>query len=161
MAFSVLKENITVKNIILFIIFTAALVFMSKITNVLMLFFASYVIACSFNPVVDKFEKKMPRSLAVALLLFLVVVLLFVFFIPVVVLSVQQVQVMAQTFPAHIANLKTSLLSMNILGYSLSSLFDMSSMFENVSELASNFVNHSITATIGVAGALVNFFAFI
>ena len=160
MSFSVLKENITVKNIILFIVFAAALVLMSKISNILMLFFASYVIACSFNPVIDKLEKKMPRSLAVALLLVAIVLVLFVFFIPVIVLSVQQIQLMAQTLPVHIANFKTSLLSMTILGYNLFSLVDMSSVFENVSELASNFVNHSITATIGVVAALVNFFAF-
>lgn len=160
MALSVLKENITVKNIILFIILCAILVLMSKITNVLMLFFASYVIACSFNPVVDKLEKKLPRPLAVALLLFSIVLLLFLFFIPVIVLSVQQIQGIATNLPAHITNLKTTLLSLNIMGYKLSSLIDMSSVLENASELASNFVNHSITATIGVAGALVNFFAF-
>lgn len=160
MSLSVLKENITVKNIILFIVFAAGLILMSKITNVLMLFFASYVIACSFNPVVDKLEKKMPRALAVALLLAGILLLLFLFFIPVIVLSVQQIQVLVQSLPVHIANLKSTLLSMNILGYNLSSLVDMSSILENASELASNFLNHSITATIGVAVALVNFFAF-
>ncbi len=160
MALSVLKENITVKNIILFILLGAVLLFMSKITNVLMLFFASYVIACSFNPVVDKLEKKMPRSLAVCLLLLSITVLLFVFFVPVIVLSVQQIQLFAEHLPVHVANLKSTLTSLNFLGYNLSSLLDMSSVFENASELASNFVNHSITATISIAGALVNFFAF-
>ena len=94
MSLSLLKEHISVKNIFVFVLILGALVLMSKITNVLMLFFASYVVACSFNPIVAKMEKKMPRSIAVGLLLLGIVLALFVFFIPVIVLSVQQIQIL-------------------------------------------------------------------
>ena len=46
------------------------------------------------------------------------------------------------------------------MGYKIASLIDTSSIFESMSAFASDFVNHSITATISLAGAFINFFAF-
>ena len=63
------KKYITVKNIIFFIIAILFLVFITKIKDIAILFFASYVVACSLNPIVDKLEKKMKRPLASALVL--------------------------------------------------------------------------------------------
>ena len=160
MGLSVLKENISVKNIIVFVLILGALLLTTKISNILMLFFASYVIACSFNPLVNKLEKKMKRPLAVLLLLTGIVLALFVFFIPVAVLSVQQVKILFANLPGHISTVKSFLLNFDFMGYNLASLLDSSSVFENISNFASDFVNHSITATIGLASALVNFFAF-
>lgn len=160
MGLSVLKEHISVKNIIVFALILVTLLFTTKISSILMLFFASYVVACSFNPLVNKLEKKMKRSLAVVLILLAIVLVLFVFFIPVIILSVQQVKILIANLPDVVSAIKTYLLNFNIMGYNLSALIDSSSLFENASEFASNFVNHSITATIGLASALVNFFAF-
>ena len=159
MSFSVLKEYISVKNIIVFAIILVALWVLAQVTNVIMLFFASYVIACSFNPIVNKLEKKMKRSLAVALLLFLLVVVLFILFIPVI-LSYEQVKILFQHLPEHFLRFKDYLLSMNIFGYKITSLVDASSLFQHATEFVSDFVNRSITVTIGVASGLVNFFAF-
>lgn len=159
MSFNVLKEYISVKNIIVFALIIVALWFLSQVSNVIMLFFASYVIACSFNPMVNKLEKKMKRSFAVALLLFALVLVLFILFIPVI-MSYEQVKVLFQHLPEHFLNLKNYLLNMSILGYKLTSLIDASSLFQHASEFVSDFVNRSITITIGVASALVNFFAF-
>ncbi len=159
MSFNGLKEYITVKNIIVFALILVALWFLSQVSNVIMLFFASYVIACSFNPIVNKLEKKMKRSLAVALVLLALVFVIFILFIPVI-LSYEQVKLLFQQLPEHFFKLKTYLLNMNLLGYKLTSLIDASSLFQHASEFVSDFVNRSITITIGVASALVNFFAF-
>ena len=160
MSISVLKEYITVKNIAVFTIMLLLLWILAQVSNVIMLFFASYVIACSFNPIVNKMEKKIKRPLAVGILLFSLVILLFLFFIPVILLSVEQVKLILQHLPEHFSNLKTYLMNLNILGYSITSLIDASSLFEHASQFASDFVNRSITATIGIASALINFFAF-
>ena len=48
-------KGINVKNFIFFIIAILFLVFIAKIKDIAILFFASYVIACSLNPLVDKF----------------------------------------------------------------------------------------------------------
>ena len=48
------RKYITVKNIIFFIIAILFIIFVTKIKDIAILFFASYVIACSLNPLVDK-----------------------------------------------------------------------------------------------------------
>ncbi len=159
MSLSVLREYISVKNIVVFALILVALWFLSQVSNVIMLFFASYVIACSFNPMVNKLEKKMKRPLAVGLLLLALVVVLFILFIPVI-LSYEQIKILFQHLPEHIIKLKTYIMNMNILGYKLTALVDTSSLFQHASEFISDFVNRSITITMSVASALVNFFAF-
>ncbi len=159
MSLSVLREYISVKNILVFSLILVALWFLAQVSNVIMLFFASYVIACSFNPIVNKLAKKMKRSLAVALVLLGLVIVLCILFIPVM-LSYEQIKILFQHLPEHFIKLKNYLINMKILGYSLTSLIDASSLFQHASEFASDFVNRSITATIGIASALVNFFAF-
>ena len=52
------KQYITAKNIIFSIILILFLVFITKIKDIAILFFASYVISCSLNPLVDKLSKK-------------------------------------------------------------------------------------------------------
>ncbi len=51
------QKYITTKNIIFFIIAVLFIIFISKIQDIAILFFASYVIACSLNPLVDKLSK--------------------------------------------------------------------------------------------------------
>jgi predicted PurR-regulated permease PerM len=52
---NIFQKGINAKNIIFFVIVILFLVFIPKIKDVAILFFASYVIACSLNPLVDKF----------------------------------------------------------------------------------------------------------
>ena len=52
------QKYISAKNIIFFIIAILFIVFITKIKDIAILFFASYVIACSLNPLVDKLTKK-------------------------------------------------------------------------------------------------------
>ena len=58
-------------NTILFGFFTILfLFFMFKNIDVAIMLFISLVFACSLNPIVDKLEKKMPRSVASCIVLF-------------------------------------------------------------------------------------------
>ena len=63
------KNSVTVKNIIFLIMVVLLIKFFSQITTTVMLFFASYVLACSLNPLVDKFTVKMKRPLAATLVM--------------------------------------------------------------------------------------------
>ena len=54
---AIFQKYVSAKNIIFFIIAILFLVFITKIKDIAILFFASYVIACSLNPVVCKFIK--------------------------------------------------------------------------------------------------------
>ena len=51
---NVFKSYLTTKNFIFFVIAILFLVFITRIKDIAILFFASYVLACSLNPLVDK-----------------------------------------------------------------------------------------------------------
>ena len=53
-----IKDYITVKNVIFLIVAVLFVKFISKISGIAMMFFASYVLACSFSPLVEILSKK-------------------------------------------------------------------------------------------------------
>ena len=59
---NVFQKYVSAKNIIFFIIAILFIVFLTKIKDIAVLFFASYVIACSLNPLVDKLSKNLAIS---------------------------------------------------------------------------------------------------
>ena len=71
---------INTKNLIFYIIAILFIIFIAKIKDIAILFFASYVIACSLNPLVDILERKFKRSISSAIVLLLAVIIIGVFF---------------------------------------------------------------------------------
>ena len=63
------QKYLTAKNIAFILLIMVFLFFLAQIKVIAMMFFASFVIACSLNPLVDKLEKKMKRSAAVTIVL--------------------------------------------------------------------------------------------
>ena len=76
------EKYITAKNIIFFVIVILFIVFITKIKDIAILFFASYVIACSLNPLVDKLSKKIKRGAASGIILLSTVLIIIAFFVP-------------------------------------------------------------------------------
>ena len=82
MFYSIFQKYITVKNIIFVITAILFLIFLSKIKDIAIMFFASYVISCSLNPIVDKIETKLKnRSIASAVVLLSSILLIFMFIV--------------------------------------------------------------------------------
>lgn len=68
------------------------------------MFFASFVIACSLNPIVDKLSKKLPRGVATELVTAGIILLILLIFIPLCVLSFEQVSIFMDKLPKYIDN---------------------------------------------------------
>ena len=64
------SERFSIKNILLVLLVIIIAYLMYKIVDIMLILFASYVLACSFNPIVDKLEQKMPRNVATGLVCF-------------------------------------------------------------------------------------------
>ena len=100
------QKYISAKNIIFFILAILFIVFITKIKDIAILFFASYVIACSLNPLVDKLSKKMKRGLASAIVLVLTVSVLGMFFIPIVAMAGHEIKSFVTNIPQYIDFIK-------------------------------------------------------
>ena len=75
---NVFQKYITAKNIIFFVIAILFVVLIFQLSEITIMFFASFVIACSLEPVVERLSQKMKRQAACTLTLlgFLLVILL-------------------------------------------------------------------------------------
>ncbi len=149
------KNYITVKNIIFFIVAILFIKFLTMISGIAMMFFASYVLACSLNPLVDILSRKMKRSLAATIVVSGMVAISAAFFLPIIVIASKQINSFIQILPGHIENLKSFILNKQILGQKIVEMIDIPSFIQPVSDFTSNLVNQSINATISFASALV------
>ncbi len=154
------KKYITVKNIIFFIIAILFLIFVTKIKDIAILFFASYVIACSLNPLVDKLtERKMGRSLASTIVLSGVLIISALFVIPMFIIGGHQIKSFLTQLPEHIVTVKGFLLSSPLFSKSILSQLDMGAVISSTSNFTTKFVNSSIDFSMGFASAIVYFLA--
>ena len=153
------KKYITVKNIIFFIIAILFLVFITKIKDTAILFFASYVIACSLNPIVDKMTKKMSRSLASTLVLSGVLLASVLFLLPLLVVAGHQIKSFLIMLPEHIVTVKSFLLQNPFLSKSTIAQLDIGELLSPASGFTTKFVNNSINFSVSFASGIVYFLA--
>ena len=149
------KNSVTVKNIIFLIMVVLLIKFFSQITTTVMLFFASYVLACSLNPLVDKFSEKMNRPLAASLVMSGVTLVVFAVFVPLIIIAVKQIEIFMMAFPAKFEMIKSFLLKQQIFGQSVLSSIDIPSVVEPISKFTTGLVQQTIELTLNTAYALI------
>ena len=151
----IFPKYITPQNIIFFIVAILFLYMIFKIKDIAILFFASYVIACSLNPLVDKLSKKMKRSLASAIVLSGTILLGGVLFIPIIAIAGHEVKSFISHLPAHIETVKTFIAHTPILKNIQASQFDINNLISSASGVTSNVLDQSITASKSLATAII------
>jgi len=151
----VFKNYFTPKNIIFLIMVIILIKFFSQITATVMLFFAAYVFACSINPLVDKLSQKLKRPIAASIVMSGIFLILFVVFLPLLVIAVKQIEQLIILFPKHFANIKSFILNKQILGQSIISMINIPSIIDPVSKFTTKVLNQSISITLSFASALI------
>ena len=153
------KKYLTVKNIVFLILLAIILKFLSQITVIALLFFASYVIACSLNPIVDKLEKKMNRSTATTLVLLGTFIISVAFFVPIIFVAVKQVQGFITILPEKIDLIQNFIFNHQFYGHKIPEIINIESIIKNSSPFATGLVNQSINLTIGFGQSILFFLA--
>lgn len=153
------KKYITPKNIIFFIIAILFLFFLTKIKDIAILFFASYVIACSLNPLVNKLSKKMSRPLASSLVLGTALTGIMLFFVPIIFTAAKQIKSFLVLLPEHLNMVKEFIATNSVFKMFPAEQFDISEILSSAGNITSSFVNHSIGYSIEFASAIIYFLA--
>ena len=141
---NIFQKHINAKNIIFFIIAILFIIFITKIKDIAILFFASYVIACSLNPLVDKLSKKIKREFASAIVLLLTVSILGTFFIPIIAMAGHEIKSFITTLPQYIDVIKDFLATTPIINKSQLANIEIGDFISSASGFTTNFVNKSI-----------------
>jgi len=149
------QKYVSAKNIIFFIIAILFLVFITKIKDVAILFFASYVIACSLNPLVDKLSKNIKRSAAAGVVIGSVVLIIGAFFVPLISMAGHEIKSFINHIPQFIDFVKEFIISTPIINKSQLAQVDLADFISSTSGITSNFVNKSINISVNFASALI------
>lgn len=144
------KKYITSKNIIFFALVIIVLLFLAQVKVIALLFFASFVIACSLNPIVDKLEKVMKRQTATSLVLSSTIAAFFAFFVPIIFVAVKQVQGLLVILPEKIDLIQNFIFNHKFYGYKIPEIINLDELIKSSSPFATGLLNQSINLTIAV-----------
>lgn len=150
------KELLTVKNVIFIILIAVILKTLSMVTVIALLFFASYVISCSLNPIVDRLETKISRSNATTLVLCGTLLISFAFFVPIIFVAVKQVQGLLIILPEKIKLIQDFVFNYQFHGHRLPEIINIESIIKtSTSPFATGLVNQSINITLNFAQGIL------
>ena len=123
--------------------------------DITLMVFASFVISCSLNPLVDKLSKKMKRNLASALVLGLFILAIFLFIIPIIFIGVQQIGLFAESLPRYINNINEYLSkSQTLVNFGLDKTSVLGFLSSALNNLAKSF-SSAVVVVKGFGSALV------
>ncbi len=148
------KENFKIKNIIFTLLIVFLIWFIAQIKEIALLFFGSYVIACSLNPLVDRLSRHMNRGLASTLVLVGILLLIILFLIPICTISYTEIQALINDLPSKFNQLIDYLSKTTIMGQTAIDLINIESVLSNTSQIATDIVNKSINITVALMEAI-------
>ncbi len=156
------NKYIGIKNFIFLVLAILLIIFMAQIKDVAILFFASFVISCSLNPIVDRIckkYKKISRSKASAIVLLGTLLIGFLFVIPIIVTGGYQISAFLDTFPEHFERAKQFFLNIPFLKNTNLNNMDIGGLVSSAGNFTSDVVSKSIMFSKGIASFLIYFLA--
>lgn len=138
------------KNLIFLILVIFLLLMIPKITGIIMLFFAAYVIACALNPFVVKLQKKFSRSAASAIAVLTSTLAVFALFVPIVMIAYKEIGAFIIGLPERIVAIITNLSNFSIFGHKLPEMISLDKVMNASPDVAQSLVNQSLTVTVGI-----------
>ena len=139
-----INEYFTFKNIAFAVMLCIFIYFLSKITDIALMIFASFVLASTLLPLVNKLEKKMPRGVASGLIMVTLILGIFLVFIPLAVFTIELLHKAA---------------SVKIFGYSLAGVFEPIHLTDVLNSVSSKVLEKTISATGVVASSATGMLA--
>jgi len=152
------KIIISPKSIIALIAFVLLVLFVCHTKGVILLLFASFVIASALYPTVDWMSKKMKRGIAVGIVYLIGTLVLSIVSVPFFAVLIDQMQEFAKDFPRYWSNVQALITKGEVLIESTGYIPDYSQAFTNITSFSKDLLNQSISLTINfVAGILMAF----
>jgi predicted PurR-regulated permease PerM len=149
------KNIISSRSILLFFAMGLFIIFIYHIKDVLLLLFASFIIASALYPVVDWMSKKMPRGLAVFIIYMLGLVVIATVLIPLFAILADQTNEFLKQSPAYLAEIKKFLLQISAKSKHYGMLPNISQILSGTSNISEQIVSQSINFTITIFTTII------
>ena len=149
---------IRLKDIISFVLVLGIVAIAVYSLDILLVLFASFVITCTINPIINKLEKRMPRIWAVVLILTVFVSISLVILIPLISVCIDEVNSFIENFDDLAKNFN-KLLELKIFNHSLSSFVTLDSVQDSIANSSNFLIENSILAGKGLISFVTAIFA--
>ena len=147
-----IKKFFNTKTITFLILLITLLWFMPKITGLLMLLFASYVLAAALNPFVNKLQSKIKsRAISATIVVLTTITAVFALLLPIIVMCYKEIELFVSIMPQKAMNLYTFITNTKLYGHSLAEFIPMTQLTEASSNIAQNVLNQSVNITMTLA----------
>ncbi len=142
----------SVKNIAFIAGIVILLLVLPKITGIVMLFFAAYVIACAMDPFVEKLQSKLKnnRTLAAVITVFGGLLALFALFAPIIAIAYKEIKTFIQVFPDKIIDAANYVTTLKVYGHKIADLININSILDTNPDFAHSVFSQSWNITIGI-----------
>ena len=157
--FSKIADN---KNFLFILLLIFFIIFIAQIKDIAVLFFASFVISCSLNPIVNKIcskYKKITRPMASGIVLFGLLLTGFLFLIPILISGGHQISSFITTFPEKLEHAKEFLSRIPVISNINLNNINPGNLVSSASDVTTNIVDKSIMFSKGIAEFLIYFLA--
>jgi len=135
------NKYVTGRNIMFLVIVILFIVLAALMQDVAIMFFASFVIACSLNPLVDKYFPKLKRPAAAAIILSGIILILLLIFVPLIAMAGNEIKTFAISFPQYLENLKDFIDKTPFINKSDIAKMDIGNLISSASGFTSKFIN--------------------
>ncbi|MEE3349389.1 MAG: AI-2E family transporter [Candidatus Gastranaerophilaceae bacterium] len=156
---SFFQKHLTGRNVIFCIIAVLFLAFMSQVPDVVIMFFASFVIACSLEPCVAKLSKKYKRNTASGIVLFGALILMLLFIVPLIIIAGHEIGNFADSFPQYMNTIKDIVDSSSIIKRPRLSNIDVGGMITSASGVTTTVIGETINFGKNIGSGFVYFIA--
>lgn len=149
------KIVISSKSVIIMIAFLVSALFIYQIRDVLLLLFASFIIASALFPIVDWMSKKIPRGLSVLIVYLIGIIILATIFIPFIAVSIEQTREFIKQSPLYFQEISKIISGWRLDFKNYGIATNLSELFSNYSDIAQHIVNQSINFTIALIAGII------
>ncbi len=156
----IFKDILTTKNVVFILLLLILLKVLPAVSDIVMLFFACFVLSCSLLPVVQQLDKKIKnRSLSTGIVISGAVILTLAFIMPIFMVTFEQISNFLQTIPAKINEVHSFINTFSFNGQHLSQYIDFQNIIGNSNDLAQSILSQSVNITVGFAQGIIVFIA--
>lgn len=149
------QKYITPKNITFSIIAILFIVIIAQISEIAIMFFATFVIACSLEPLVQKLEKKYKRNVACVLVLLGSILIIGAIFVPIFVVGGHEIAQFIDSFPKYVDSIKEYMISSHWITRANLAKIDINGVLTSVSGTTSQVMSDALNAGKNIGSAFI------
>lgn len=147
-----LKKFFNPKILIFTVLIVILLLLLPKLLGLLMLLFASFVLAAALNPFVNKLQKYIKnRAAAASIVVLSSIIALFALILPIIVMCYKEIELFISIMPQKAANLYNFITHTKLYGKTISEMIPFDNLANASTNIAQNVFNQSINITMALA----------